>query len=360
MKNRKIKFKRWLLKIQRPRGHSFSRHNFLRLDKNERVDPFSKTEIKQITKSLTSNLLQSYPETETIYAQLARHYRLPRTSFVVTAGSDAAIRLAFEAFVTPRSEVIRWEPTFAMLDVYGKIFQAKQKKVSAEPNTFNRPEKILRLINDKTSLIYLANPNSPTGTTFSYDSLQHILQVAQTKGVPVFIDEAYFGFFTSSVIPSVKKHKNLIVSRTFSKSEGLAGLRIGFLVADPFLAQLLYRLRPMYEISSVAVEGARFALNHPKIGNRYIQEVNESKNLLKKFAKRHNLFFVDSPANFVHMGFRKSKSRAIQFLKKKGVLCRPGIGPKPLKDLVRISVGSKHTTFILIKKIADMLVTKSE
>ena len=128
-------------------------------------------------------------------------------------------------------------------------------------------------INKKTSLIIIANPNSPTGTLIDEKELKNILHMAQLNKVPVLIDEAYFGFSDFTALPFLNEFDNLVISRTFSKVFGLAGLRVGFLVANRQLAELLGKFKPMYEVNQLAIQIAIQALENYHLVQNYITEV---------------------------------------------------------------------------------------
>ena len=131
-------------------------------------------------------------------------------------------------------------------------------------------------INRNISLIIIANPNSPTGTLISQLNMERIIKKANAHAVPVLIDEAYYGFSDTTVLPLLKKYNNLIISRTFSKAYGLAGLRVGYIVSNIRIAKLLFNLKPMYEVNSIGVLACTVMLKNSKIHRHYISETKKA------------------------------------------------------------------------------------
>ena len=204
-----------LNQVYRIRGETISRFRYLRLDKNERVTNFSNYFLKKLKNKLNSFYLSAYPEIEKIYTLLSKSLKINKEMIVITPGSDMAIRNCFELFVKPKKKIITLSPTFSMVGVYAKIFQAKQVEIKYDRNLNLELGKLINNIDKKTSLIIIANPNSPTGTIIAKNVLLKIIKKANLKKVPILIDEAYFGFFKETYISYVKKFSNLIISRTF-------------------------------------------------------------------------------------------------------------------------------------------------
>jgi len=263
--------KSWIEKVNRIRGTNISRLNALRLDKNERTTKFSALIFEKILTNLRHEHLTAYPETEQLYDQLAKYLDVNREQIVVTAGSDAGIKYCFELLVERGSEIITLAPTFAMVDIYAQLYGVQQKKIGYNVDLSLQQECLLDSISSATALIVLANPNSPTGTLISEKDLRIIINKAQQSGSIVLVDEAYYGFCKYTALPLLKEYDNLVIARTFSKSFGLAGCRVGYLIAQTKMAQQLYRLKPMYEVNAFGVLAAMTMLENPEIVDAYIR-----------------------------------------------------------------------------------------
>ena len=265
--------KHWLKDISRIRGENFSRSNFLRLDKNERVINFPSNFLKLLKKKISSYHLSAYPDIEKIYKLLSRSLKIPKEMIVLTTGSDIAIKTCFELFAERNKKIITITPTFGMIDVYSKLYNIKQIKIGYKKDFTLDTSKLLKSINRNISLVIIANPNSPTGTILEKKILITLIKKLNSLNIPILLDEAYFGFYKNTYIKYVKKYKNLIVVRTFSKVYGLAGIRMGYLVANTVIAQNLYKFKPMYEISSIGCLMLELILKNKKILNDHIKEI---------------------------------------------------------------------------------------
>ena len=336
--------------IFRERGPKSSRHDFLRLDKNERVSKLDKKLFQKLIHKISHEDLTSYPELESLYTLLSKENKLNKDCFVVTPGSDGGIRMCYELFVKPKDKIITISPTFAMVDIYAKIFQAKQFKINYDENLKLNVEDIYKYLKKKVSLLILANPNSPTGTIINKRTIIKILKKAKKNKTAVLIDEAYYGFTKFTTIPLIQKFNNLIVVRTFSKSFGLAGLRGGYLATNKFLAKQLFSLKPMYEINSIAVLIIKEFIKR-KISKNYTEQTYNGKKFLLSNFKLHNLRYFDTHANFVHVDFKDKKNKILNLFKKNKVLFKGGPGVKKLENFIRITTGPMKE----MKKVVSLI-----
>ena len=276
--------------IKRSKSINRSRFGFLRLDKNERISKFPKNFIKILKKKINSNIFNIYPETFTFYKLLSKVHKLNKNYFIATAGIDLAIRNCIEIFGSKKILIL--EPTFAMVNVYCKIFRKNIIKVNYDKNLNLDLKKLYKHINKNISLIIISNPNSPTGTILPLIEIRKILNKAKKYNINVVIDEAYYGFTPITSMPIINKYNNLIILRTFSKAYGLAGLRIGYLVANPKIIKFFFNNKPMYEVNSFAITVANILLKNGKIKDKYIKEVEEGKKILLQFFKKKKYFII--------------------------------------------------------------------
>ena len=320
----KFKHFKYLDKVHRLRDGKIDRHNKIRLDANERISPFENKFIKLLKKKLNSNFITAYPEVENLYLLLAKKLKLKKTNIFLTSGSDTGMKHCFEVLVKPNSKIITLEPTFGMVNVYAKLFRAKQIKINFDNNLTLNFKKLLMSINKNVSMIMFANPNSPTGTILQNHEIIKVLKKAKKNNCYVVIDEAYFGFYNKSALALIKKYSNLIILRTFSKAYGLAGLRSGYIVSNKNNIDQLYKYRPMYEINSIAALASEEILKNERILKEYVKETNVGKKFLINQLKNLNLNYHETYANFLHVNFQDKKSQLKVFknLNKKGILVR--------------------------------------
>jgi histidinol-phosphate aminotransferase len=153
------------------------------------------------------------------------------------------------------------------------------------------------------------------------------------------VDEAYYGFCKQTALPLISDYDNLVVCRTFSKSAGFAGSRIGYLMAQKSLAQLLYRFRPMYEANAFGVLAAMEILDHPGIVDAYLEETEKGRIFVKEYLDRMSINYLDTHANFIHVDFGTYREQIADMLAENGILVRGGPGVAGYDSYIRISLG---------------------
>lgn len=344
---------KWADKIYRVRGPEISRFNKIRLDKNEKPDEHRVDLIKKIKRNLKNEHLTAYPETEVLYDAISKKLKISKKSIVLTPGSDAAIKMCLDLCTEKNDKIITLNPTFAMVDIYSKIKRLKQIKINYDDDLNLNYDKIFKSINNnKISILIIANPNSPTGTVIPIDILKKIFKICFKKNVIILIDEAYYGFYKFSALEYLKKYNNLIICRTFSKAYGLAGCRVGFLIANPIIATKLFNLRPMYEINSLGVLIANEVLKDGKYLKKNLQDqLNGKKYLINKLNKL-NIKYLDGHANFIHVDLKRKKKLAEKLFFKNNILVKGGLSSKKYLNFLRISLGPIN----MMKKVLKVLI----
>ena len=339
-------------KIYRVRKE-LSRYKKIRLDKNERLNDFESYFINKIKNKINSNYLNTYPEVEPLYKIFSQKLKLDREMLVLTAGSDMAIRNCFELLVKPRDKIITIFPTYGMVDVYAKLFDANQVRINFNKKLELDINKLVREIDYKTKLIIIANPNSPTGTIIENKQIVNIFKKAKKFNCYVLIDEAYYGFYDFTVLSYLKKFSNLIILRTFSKAYGLAGCRVGFIIANKSIAKRLYKFRPMYEINFISVLIVKEILKNKTILKKNIKETKKGKEYLVKNLNRLGFNYHNSFANLLLIDFktRSLKMKVWDSLKKKNILITEEPTIPGCKNFLRFCLGPVKYMRLIIKTL---------
>ena len=346
-----MKYKKWVETVERVRGDKETRFHHVRLDKNERLAYLGDDFWKGIMEKFTQEHVLAYPEVEPFYEKLARFLGVTTEHLVVTAGSDFAIKTAFELFVNPGDKVIFIDPTFAMVEVYCNLYNAEKIKIGYDDNLEPDINSLMNTISKDVALVVIANPNSPTGTYIDNERIEKIIKKDFASGIPVLIDEAYYGFCPYTALDLLTAYPNLIITRTFSKTAGLAGLRIGYIVAQPAMAKLLYKFRPMYEVNSIAVLFASELLNDWEIVNEYIKATDEGKKYLISELSKLSIKIIDTFTNFIHADFGVHKSKILEGFRKDKILVRSSLSVKGFESYMRISVGNTEEMKKVVKSI---------
>ncbi len=346
--------KNWLQKIHRLSPDIIDRSKYLRLDKNERVIPFDKELIRFLKKKLNSFYLSAYPNTLKIKKLIAKQIKVKEQMIYLSAGSDISLKTCFELFTKKNDTIIVINPTFGMVNVYSNIYGLKTIKIGYNKKLELDYKRLFKSLTKKISLIILANPNSPTGTIIPKKTMIKIFMKTKKLNIPLVIDEAYEGFYEKNYVEFVKKYKNLIITRTFSKSFGLAGLRAGYAVTNSNYANLMNKFRPMYEINSISCLVIEYCLKNYSLVKRHIKEVKHSKNYLAKELKKLNIDFIDTYANFFHIKLGKNNIALEKKFKSKRILFRKGPGVKGFEDYCRFSLGSVKQMKKVLSLVKDV------
>jgi histidinol-phosphate aminotransferase len=322
----------------------------LRLDFNENTIGCSPAALRALHR-LTAEQLAIYPEYEAARRRLARHFRVQPAEMLFTNGVDDALRLLMDTFVDPGDTVLLPEPTFTMYGFYAQIAGARVATEHYDDAMRFPLESILRALRRAPRLLCLANPNNPTGTLLDEAALARILDAASST--LVLVDEAYFEFSGLTVLPWIRRRANLIVSRTFSKAVGLAGLRLGALFAQAGLADAMRRACTPFPVNTAALVAAEAALRDRKFLRDYARQVRDSRWHLAQGLEALGARVFPSAANFLLVDFGPGAGRLVRRLARRRILVRDRADELGRDGFVRITVGTPAQTQILLKAIEE-------
>ncbi len=312
----------------------------IQLNANE--NPYSPS--KNIQKILTENFDMTcrYPfrVLSDLVQAIAAKEGVDKDHVVVTGGSTEGLKAAGLIYGMQGGEIIAADPTFQALLRYAENFGAKVHRVPVNDQLDHDLDAMAAKINSKTGLIFICNPNNPTGTILDRNKLIDFC-TAHDDQTMIFSDEAYFDFITEPDYPSmvelVKKGRNVIVSKTFSKAYGLAGLRVGYLIAKPEIAKRL-KAAVMANTNVLAIAAAQEALKDEEFYKFSVAKNMEAKNMIYKTLDELNLPYIRSHTNFVFFQSGRPISDLMESMKKEDILI--GRPFPPLIDWARISTGT--------------------
>lgn len=327
---------------------------YLLLDFNEMtIEPGPKVK-KALKEFVDSGRLQVYPEYGDLDSRIAEYAGVKPSQVMVTNGSDQGIDVIIRAFVGEGDKVIIPTPSFAMNYQSAGVQGAEILKPSYRENLSFPLEEILDLIKENIKLVIIANPNNPTGTAISQKDILKILEKAKEKDVAILHDEAYFEFCNITAKDFIDEYDNLFITRTFSKTFGLASTRPGYVLSQEKNIEELLKIRGPYDINMFAKVAICAALEDLEYMKNYIKEVmEESKPKLEKFFRENKIKFWPSAANFLLVKPDNQK-RALKILKSEGILVRPRKGPN-IEDTIRVSIGILKDTDRFIKAYSKVL-----
>src|SRR5256885_1892814 len=245
------------------------RANKVRLDFNENTSGCSPAVIRALRK-LSPKQLAMYPEYQRPTERLARHFGVKPKELLLANGGDDALRVFFDAFVDAGSSILICEPTFPMYRYYAEIFGAQIDTLRYGPQMEFPLEEVILELRHKPRVLFVANPNNPTGTLVALSAIESILEAADNTAV--VIDEAYAEFSGITALPLIRKYPNLFIARTFSKAAGLAALRLSAVMASADSVALLRRAMPPFPVNLAALVAAEAAVRDRGSMRRYVRE----------------------------------------------------------------------------------------
>ncbi|KUJ72044.1 histidinol-phosphate transaminase [Thiomicrospira sp. WB1] len=286
-----------------------------------------------------------YPDGHGFYLKrgLSEHLDQPEECIATGNGSNELLELVARVFAGPGDEVIYSQHAFAVYAISTQAVGADAVEVPAR-NWGHDLNAMAAAVTDQTRLIYLANPNNPTGTRFGKREWETFMSKIPPE-VVVVLDEAYFEYAQSrddafNGLHYLGRYPNLIVTRTFSKAYGLAALRVGYAVAHPEIIHLINRLREPFNVNHMAQVAATAALKDPVFVQKTIETNHQGMQQLESFLKEHQLSFIPSSANFICVDFGEKAQAMNEALLKEGVIVRPLAQTGELAPFLRVSIGT--------------------
>src|SRR5712692_5161541 len=337
----------------------FGLTDVIKLASNENPLPPSERVLKAISDVLTH--LNRYPDGSAHYLRiaLARRHGLAADQIIMGNGSNELIELVVRAFLRPGEEAVIPHPSFV---VYPMIVQAAggiRVVVTLKDHRLDL-EAMARAITPMTKLVFVANPNNPTATVVTAEEVTTFMARVPDKVIVVF-DEAYFEFAQGPDFPDslgfMKHGRKVVVLRTFSKAASLAGLRVGYALADPDAVALMNRIRQPFNVNSLAQAAALAALDDEGHVFECVRMIEAGRHFLYDEFKRLGISYVPSRANFILVDVGRSASDIYQKLLHEGVIVRP-LTPFGMETALRVTVGTPEENRKLIKGLRTVLGVK--
>ncbi|MDM8569848.1 histidinol-phosphate transaminase, partial [Thiotrichales bacterium HSG1] len=317
--------------------------NVIKLASNE--NPLGPSPL--VLEAIKANLseLSRYPDGNgfELKQAIASKYEVEMDAITLGNGSNDILELIARAFVTPQQSVVFSAHAFA---VYPLITQAIGAKMIITPaiNWGHDLTAMQKAIDNDTRLVFIANPNNPTGTWVDKNSLQNFLE-SIPENVIVVIDEAYYEYACKNnnypnSLEWLKNYPNLVVTRTFSKAYGLAGLRVGYSISHPQIANLLNRVRQPFNVNNLALIAGTVALNDDKYLENSVELNRVGMIQLENALNNMNLPYIPSLGNFLAVNVGDG-NKVHDDLLTKGVITRPIGGGYGMPNHLRISIGTE-------------------
>ena len=311
----------------------------LRLDFNENTVGASSSVIAFLQEHLSAGALALYPEYTEAKRELAAFYGVEEDEFILTNGTDEAIQVLINTYVDDGDEVIVPHPSYAMYRFYAELAGANVQEIGYRKEKLAFPlQELLDAIGPRTKAVLIANPNNPTGTGTSAANIERIVERASHAAV--LVDEAYYEFSGVTVLPLLRDHPNLFVSRTFSKVYGMAAMRVGCLFSDSGNVGFLHKSQSPYSVNALGALAARAASRDQAYVQKYVGEVLAARELLYVGLEELGIPYYASQANFVLFQAGKRAVAVRDALRERGILVRDR--SYEIVGCVRVTVGTRE------------------
>lgn len=302
--------------------------------------------------------LNRYPDPaqKKLREKLADYLNVNTTNLFFGVGSDEIIDLLIRIFCEPKKDsVIIPEPTYGMYKVACDVNDVKTISIPLNRNFQIDVIKTLSVVKQNTKMIFLCSPNNPTGNLLSKKSVVKILK--QFNGI-VIIDEAYIDFKEDkSFISLIDKYPNLVITRTFSKAWGLAGIRCGYSIASEFITNLLFKVKAPYNLNKLTANAILLALSNVEKKNKFVEKLNSEREKLISELKQIKEIekILPTDANFITFKI-KNADEVFAKLANEGVIIRNRSNQLNLENCLRVSVGTPSENKKFITMLKEILV----
>ena len=324
----------------------------LRLDFNENTIGCS-PKARAAIRNLTSATVSMYPEQETVRHELAAFFGVHANELLLTNGTDEALHLIVDTFLEPDDTVLLVEPTFAMYRFYSELAGARIQALRYDAAMQFPMRAVLTTLRKRPAIFFLANPNNPTGGALQLAELRRILKAA--TNTLIVVDEAYFEFSGITILPWIRRHNNLVVTRTFSKAAGLAGLRLGCIFANRSIAKYFRKAQSPYPVNVAALAAARATISDRRFLRNTLREFRRSRKELERGLTRLGIPFFPSAANFVLIFLGSRAKAVVASLARQGTLIRDRSSDFGGAGYVRITFGTLSQTRRVLRQLEELL-----
>ena len=353
------KFKKINIKSYKPGKSGIKKNrNYIKLSANESSLGVSLNVRKLFNnKSLISN---RYPDSKSIVLRkaISKEFSCDFNKIICGAGSDEIIQMICQLYLNQNDEVILPEFSFLMYRIYSKIVGAKVK-FSKENNFKISISSILKKVNRRTKMVFIANPNNPTGTYLNKFELIE-LRKKLNKKILLVIDDAYHEYNLNkdyvSGLELFKRSKNVFILRTFSKIYGLASLRIGWGYGHKKIVDALYKIKPPFNVNSFAEKCAIKAISDKVFIKKSISHNLFWGNKIKKLFESYNVSSNTIASNFLLLNFKNCKISSKLFMNKllkNGIIVRE-MEEYKIKNSLRLSIGNSSENKYLVKVVTNI------
>ena len=347
-----MKYNHWIDPIKRMFIPRPTKEENKRFDMAERTFSFPKEYFDKFMDTIVQEDFITYPsyaEYDSLKDDIARYNDVDMSNVYLSTGSGACIKSLCEITMYPSSNIVSPVPCYPMYGIYGRLFGGDHIGVEYDDSIIFDLDKLINSINDKTRLVVISNPFSPIGEYKTIDEIRELCRVCADKDIILLIDEAYVDFSPGTVLPLINEFDNVVISRTFSKAFGAAGIRVGYLLGSQKLIEVVTKVQLTYPLSNVSVKFASYLLNHWDEVAIYAYDTILGRDNLCKLLSGGGYDVINSHTNSIHFHeINGDNSETVDIMNSYGMAFKSGdtktgtpvmIPGDDRKTWIRLSVG---------------------
>ncbi|MGC1182024.1 histidinol-phosphate transaminase [Legionella sp.] len=309
-------------------------------------------------RSLSPNVLATYPSpvNHPLIPKLAEKLKVKTNQIFVSNGSDYIYTILLNSFVLHQEKhIITHDYAFSTYAIQARTLNIPVRSVPVDENYQVNIFNLIEACSSQTALIFLANPNNPTGSFISPSKINHLLENIPESTLLV-LDEAYYEYAASqsgyNSIEWLTKHHNLVITRTFSKIYGLAGLRLGYAVAHPSIINILQRVQLPFTVNQMALTAAHAALDDEAFIKFSLQINTEGMQQMRAGFEKLKIDYLPSFCNFLTFNCKEDSMSLYNYLLDKGIIVRP-LHPYKMDNYIRVTIGTKTQNKRFLDALTD-------
>lgn len=319
-----------------------SRKGYLRLDLNENPGGLSDEFIKEVLSDITPEFIAMYPDVSEFTKTLCNFLGTDKEHICLVNGSSEGIRHIMEAFSSPGGKILGVTPSYAMFEVYAKMYGRNFIPIRYTDELEMPVERILRQLTPDIELLILVNPNNPVGNVYTEKEMEQILEAAEEKEITVLIDEAYFYFYSDDSMKYALERDHVFITRTFSKLFSMAGCRLGYVVGWPEGIKLVQNMCTSRNINAFAMKFAKAIMEKEGMLEKLIRGQQEGKQYLIDALTKKGYELSAKEGNFVFIKPKTDAESVVKKMKDKGILIKTYTGVGNLGTCLRVTTGEKQ------------------
>ncbi|MBR6529157.1 MAG: histidinol-phosphate aminotransferase family protein [Firmicutes bacterium] len=332
-----------------------ARGGYLRMDLNENPNGLPQEFINEVLSDINPEFLAKYPDHLEFMQCLGNLIGADVEEICLTNGSAEAIRHVIEAYTRPGGKMLSVAPSYAMYEVYAKMYGREHVAVHYGDNLTVNVDDIIEKITPDLDLVIVLNPNNPIGDVYTYEEMDRIVEAAKKNEVTVLIDEAYFYFYPNTFIKYALENDNVFLTRTFSKLFSLAGARLGYVVGRKEGVNMIQKLCTPHNINAFAMKFAQAIIQKEGMIEELVAKQLEGKQYLVDTLREKGYTVNAKEGNFVFIKPNTDAQTLVARMKEeKKILIKSYKNIGGEGDFLRVSTGEKELMQVFIDALVEI------